>query len=181
MKKDLKKLRKEHKLSKEKLAEITGVSVRTIYDFENGKRKVKKDTFQRIINGINEKISYGEYSMNLIDNKLHSLPGLSLLNNTPPSVLKENLKSKLLETNKLFRNEEFQKALDIYLSLSLLFNQEPSFLLGCAMLYEMLNKYEKAIDYSDKVISIDKTNYDALYIKATCLGSLKITRLLLIN
>lgn len=173
MKKDLKKIRQDKGISKEELARMARVGVRTVYDLENYKRKLKKDTFERIIKEINENISYEDYLMELTDNKLHSIPGLYSLNNTKSLELKQKLKSKLLETNELFKQEKYREALDIYLSLSLLFDQESCFLLGCAMLYEMLGEYRKAIDYSEKVTLIDKNNYDALYIKGTCLGSLK--------
>ena len=57
--------RKAAKLSRDKLAEMSGVGKTVIYDIENGKETIKLDTLRKILSVLNIKI---ELTSPLMDN-----------------------------------------------------------------------------------------------------------------
>lgn len=172
----LKEKRIEAGYTQEQIAELVGVDERTIRRIEKNEQPKANKTLKKIckILGIDipskESTSISQLTPNI--NQLNPSIFLKKLFKESPEEVLEELDKNLKDAFNFAMQGNYREALDIYLAFSKLFSKEFC-LLGCATMYNMLEDYENAIKYSDKVISINPYNTDAINIKANSLGELK--------
>ncbi|MEC0705996.1 tetratricopeptide repeat protein [Bacillus haynesii] len=130
-----------------------------------------KDDIEMIINKYKLESSISEILDELYERKFK----------TPPEILKvlgedkdEILKSLEIQINKadnFIKEKEYTKALSIFSSLAMFYEREQIFI-NCAMLNEITNNYKKAIDYCEKVLSLESNHFEAYFILGTSYGQL---------
>jgi tetratricopeptide (TPR) repeat protein len=174
----LKKKRIESNLTQEDLARSAEVDVKTIYRIEkNAKPTLTKTnkTYSKIFDKLGISISDRQLIMSMIsfdiENQLNPMEMLVKLSSKGTQDILRKLEENLVKAYEFSKIGEYHDALDIYLAFAKIYPSEFVFL-GCASMYEIIGEYEKAIEYSDKVLSMEIYQYEALYIKGTCLGSL---------
>ncbi|WP_411345643.1 tetratricopeptide repeat protein [Paenibacillus sp. WLX1005] len=95
---------------------------------------------------------------------------ISMLGETKEEILSE-LEANIQLAQKHFDNEEFKESLEIYLALDKLYKKEV-IKFHCSVLFEMLDDYENALEYSSEVLKLNPSHYDANLIKGSSLGRL---------
>lgn len=171
----LKEKRKESGFTQEKLAELAEVDERTIRRIENNEMSVGMKTLKKIYDVLGITTSDRKLFSSMLkydNNHLNPIGILNKLGNNNPQELLKKLEENLLKAFNFAKAENYQEALDIYLAFAKLYPTEYVFL-GCASMYQMTGKYEKAIEYSDKILLMEASQDDALSIKGVCLGELK--------
>jgi tetratricopeptide (TPR) repeat protein len=174
----LKKKRNESNLTQEKLAELAEVDVRTIRRIEKNPKPNAKaiKTYQIIFEKIGISTSDRQFIMSIISldkdmNHLNPMKMLTKLNSKGPQDILIRLEESLEKAYEFSKSGNYREALEIYLAFTKI-NPSEFVFLGCASMYEIIGEYEKAIEYSDKILLMNTYKYEALYIKGTCLGSL---------
>ncbi|MFY0520992.1 tetratricopeptide repeat protein [Lysinibacillus sp. UGB7] len=95
---------------------------------------------------------------------------LKILGGDKEEILKK-LEVHIIEADKYIKSKDFSKALKIYSSLAVLY-QEEAVLINCAMLYEVLDNYSEAISYCNKILQLNPRSYEAYFILGTSSGQL---------
>lgn len=80
-----------------------------------------------------------------------------------------DLHYKLFEAQTYAKNSEYDKALEIYLAFEKL-SDEPFYKIGCATMYQLLDAYDEAISYCNKLLQQQPNSFEGYFIKGTCLG-----------
>jgi tetratricopeptide (TPR) repeat protein len=174
----LKKKRIESSLTQEELAELAEVDVRTIRRIEKNPKPSTKaiKTYNIIFDKMGISTSDRQLIMSMISfdkdmNHLNPMKMLAKLNSNGPQDILNKLEESLEKAYELSKIGNYHEALDIYLAFAKI-NPSEFVFLGCASMYELIGEHEKAIEYSDKILSMNTYQYEASYIKGTCLGSL---------
>ncbi|MEN1990759.1 tetratricopeptide repeat protein [Paenibacillus hubeiensis] len=95
---------------------------------------------------------------------------ISMLGETKEEILDE-LETNIQLAQKHLDNGEFKESLEIYLALDKLYKKEV-IKFNCSVLFELLDDYKRALDYSSEVLKLNPSHYDANLIKGSCLGRL---------
>ncbi|WP_318509126.1 tetratricopeptide repeat protein [Bacillus sp. T3] len=173
----LRKKRKEKGLSILDLAFEVGVDEKTIRRIEKEEKPSKTKSLKKVYVALGISPMDRQIFNDLLkyDNEMNHLNPLGLYNdlgdNGPQEIL-STLNENLLKGYELAKQGMFQEALQIYLALSKLYPKKFAYI-ACATLYQMLDEHEKAIEFTDKVLSLEKDQFEALFIKGTSLGELK--------
>lgn len=168
MKFDFRKRRRALGYSIKNLSKKSGVSESTIKNIESNKRIARKETFELLTKALNWAIDYDQYREYIGSiNKKH-------IKNREICESNEEIdnKIKLEKANELYKANKYEEALNIYLSFSNIFEEDGNYLFTCALLYQLLNEYEKSIEYCDKLRNYKKYKFYALILKGECLGQL---------
>lgn len=172
----LKKKREEKGYSQERLAELVGVSERTIRRIENNSNPKENNTFERICNILNIPLSDDKNIKKLKFNKdvdyLKPSEILLKLELENSQELYFEIDNKLTDAYRLAKEGNYKEALDIYLAFSVILPKEYIYI-ACANMHYMLNNYNSAIEYSEKALVINEKSYEALIIKGISYGVLK--------
>lgn len=166
----IKNRRKTLGITQLQLAEAIDVDERTIRRIENNEYKDSSSTsFSRLLLKIADELRLNEVELRALgvfknENMDHLDPSNLVLSNSI-----SDLHHKLFEAQNYAQNNEYKKALEIYQAFEKL-SEEPFYRLGCATIYQLLDDYDNAISYCDSVLQQVPKTFEALFIKATCLG-----------
>lgn len=178
MRKNLREIRKSKGYSQEALSVKANVSVTNIYNIENYKKLVKKETLDSVLEHLDVEMSYDEYEDAVNDKSVENLGEYEELYKNQTSELKTKVDKKLREAEDLLKNEKYEESLKIYLLFSNILGHDSSYLLTCAFLYQKVGRYVKSINCCNRILSNDKNNSEACKIKESSLVSLKELNLL---
>lgn len=178
MRKNLKEIRKSKGYSQEALWVKANVSVTNIYNIENYKKLVKKETLDSVLEQLDAEMSYAEYEAAVNDKSAKPLGEYEELYKNQTYKLKTKLDKKLREAQNLLKNEKYEESLKIYLLFSNILGHDSSYLLTCAFLYQKVGTYVKSINCCNRILSNYKNNSEARKIKESSLVSLKDLNLL---
>ncbi|WP_434799514.1 helix-turn-helix domain-containing protein [Terrisporobacter vanillatitrophus] len=178
MRKNLRKIRKSKGYSQEALSVEANVSITNIYNIENYKKLVKKETLDSVLKHLDVEMSYDEYEDAVNDKSIKHLGEYEELYKNQTSKLKTKVDKKLREAENLLKNEKYEKSLKIYLSFFDTLGHDNSYILTCVFLYQKVGKHHKSINYCNKILNNDENNSQAQKIKESSLASLKELNLL---
>ena len=172
----LKKKREEMGYSQERLAELVGVSERTIRRIENNSNPKVNNTFEKMCNILNIPLSDDNNIKNFKFNKeveyLRPSEMLSKLELGNSQELYYEIDNKLMSAYTLAQEGNYKDALNIYLAFSVILPKEYIYI-ACANMHYMLEDYRSAIEYSEKALAINENSYEGLIIKGISFGELK--------
>lgn len=159
-------------ISQEKLAEKINVSVRTIQRIEAKRELVNRKNAinaYKVMRILREKEIFGYKNKDEFEDIKNVLEKLGIQKGED---LVHKLDIKLLLASNYEKDEDYDKALSIYKSFEDILPCEYIFL-RYANIYLNMEIYEMALDYSQKVLDEDKTNYEALIIKGISLAKME--------
>lgn len=159
---DFRQRRKELGYSVEELAEKSGVSKGTIKNIEARRGNPRSYNIEAIIKALDLDITYRDYYIDLHGENENSSGEISYID--------KNVEDKLSKANKLYFEHKYEEALNIYLSLAIVFEKYSEYLFRGEIIYQSIGKYEKSIEYCDKILHYDEKNFHALELKGECLG-----------
>lgn len=165
---DFRQRRKELGYSVDELSEKSGVSRGTIKNIEARRVTPRSYNVEAIAKALDLDITYRDYYMELHGKKENSSDEISQTD--------KNVEDKLSKADKLYFENKYEEALNIYLSLAIIFDKDRDFLFRCGLIYQALSEYEKAIEYCDKILHYDEENFNALELKGECLGQMGNTK-----
>ena len=113
MGKNLREIRKSKGYSQEELSVKANVSVTNIYNIENCKKLVKKETLDSVLKSLEVEMSYDEYVDAVNDKSVEHLGEYEELYKNQTSELKTKVDKKLREAENLLKNEKYEESLKI--------------------------------------------------------------------
>lgn len=96
----------------------------------------------------------------VLNNAKIKYPNNSLIKTTTDTVLAEHASSKYTEANQYFTNNEYQKALSLYLSIE---PKSKDVYIAIAACYKGLNNIDKSIEFYKKAFALDSNNSEIAY------------------
>lgn len=167
----IKKRRKTLGITQLQLAETMNIDERTIRRIENNEYKNSSGAaFSRLLMKIADELNLNEAErralgvLKITDIMDHLDPSSLVLSNSI-----SDLHHKLFEAQTYAQNNQYSEALEIYQAFEKL-SDESFYKLGCATMYQFLDEFDKAISYCNSVLKQIPKDFDALFIKATCLA-----------
>lgn len=153
---DFRKKRKSMGYSIEKLAEKSGVSASTIKNIEHEKCIPRKVTFELFAKALDLSVDYEEYYESLFTKKKNHI--------------KDNVKEKLSMIEKLYMNGEYEEAIDIYLDLGQIFDEESMYLYKSDLIYSIIEQLKYSINCWQKLSLDEESRLEVLLLKGECLA-----------
>ncbi|MGY3189965.1 tetratricopeptide repeat protein [Lysinibacillus sp. TE18511] len=161
-------------MTQTQLAEAIDVNERTLRRIENNEYKdINSATFSKQLLKIAEELKLTDVELKALG-AVNYNEAMNYLN--PANLVLDNsindLHHKLYAAQSYAQNKQYKEALNIYLAFEQL-SDEPFYKLGCATMYQFLNKFDDAISYCEKVLLDIPESFEAHFIKGTCLASQK--------